>query len=251
MIKLFRNIRKNLLNEGKTTKYFKYAIGEIVLVVIGILIALQINTWNQNLQTQNKKVVYLQNLKSDLNSNIKRMQRIDTMFNKSLTNNKEAFKILKHMTTVKEFGVADSLLRGNWTTFDVYRSTYDEMINTGSFYTLSSKVLTEKINVHYKLAAKYENNYLEINRNGQDIMNNENLFPLGILRDRWDKKPVDLKKIDTTWINNPNSKTYLAFYKKADYYVDLGRTRGGFAKKFIESCETLIQDIDRELKRIE
>jgi hypothetical protein len=47
MIKLFRNIRKNLLNEGKTTKYFKYAIGEIILVVIGILIALQINDWNQ------------------------------------------------------------------------------------------------------------------------------------------------------------------------------------------------------------
>jgi len=38
MIKLFRNIRKNLLNEGKTRKYFKYTIGEIILVVIGILI---------------------------------------------------------------------------------------------------------------------------------------------------------------------------------------------------------------------
>jgi hypothetical protein len=48
MIKLFRNIRKNLLTEGKTTKYFKYAIGEIILVVIGIIIALQINTWNEN-----------------------------------------------------------------------------------------------------------------------------------------------------------------------------------------------------------
>jgi hypothetical protein len=48
MIKLFRNIRKNLLNEGKTTKYLKYAIGEIVLVVIGILIALSINNWNSN-----------------------------------------------------------------------------------------------------------------------------------------------------------------------------------------------------------
>ena len=43
MIKFFRNIRKNLLMENKTSKYFKYAIGEIILVVIGILIALQIN----------------------------------------------------------------------------------------------------------------------------------------------------------------------------------------------------------------
>ncbi len=47
MFKFFRKIRLNLLNEGKTTRYFKYAIGEILLVVIGILIALQINTWNQ------------------------------------------------------------------------------------------------------------------------------------------------------------------------------------------------------------
>ncbi|MDA9089574.1 DUF6090 family protein [Maribacter arcticus] len=46
MIKFFRTILQNLLNEGKTTKYFKYAIGEIVLVVIGILIALSINNWN-------------------------------------------------------------------------------------------------------------------------------------------------------------------------------------------------------------
>ena len=48
MIKFFRKIRQNLLSEGKTGKYFKYAIGEIILVVIGILIALQINNWNEN-----------------------------------------------------------------------------------------------------------------------------------------------------------------------------------------------------------
>jgi len=48
MIKLFRNIRQNLLAEGKITKYLKYAIGEIVLVVIGILIALSINNWNES-----------------------------------------------------------------------------------------------------------------------------------------------------------------------------------------------------------
>lgn len=48
MIKFFRKIRQNLLSEGKTGKYLKYAIGEIILVVIGILIALQINNWNEN-----------------------------------------------------------------------------------------------------------------------------------------------------------------------------------------------------------
>ncbi|MFH4966596.1 DUF6090 family protein [Gaetbulibacter sp. M240] len=47
MIKFFRKIRQNLLLEGKTGKYLKYAIGEIVLVMIGILLALQVNNWNE------------------------------------------------------------------------------------------------------------------------------------------------------------------------------------------------------------
>ena len=63
MIKFFRKIRQNLLMENKTGKYFKYAIGEIVLVVIGILIALQINTWNQKIVlTGMPKKRYLSNL---------------------------------------------------------------------------------------------------------------------------------------------------------------------------------------------
>ena len=48
MIKLFRKIRQGLLTENKFGKYVLYAIGEIVLVVIGILIALQVNNWNEN-----------------------------------------------------------------------------------------------------------------------------------------------------------------------------------------------------------
>ncbi|MFH4968082.1 hypothetical protein V8G61_07740 [Gaetbulibacter sp. M240] len=52
MIKFFRKIRQNLLLEGNTVKYFKYAIGEIVLVVIGILIALQLNNAKENWQRE-------------------------------------------------------------------------------------------------------------------------------------------------------------------------------------------------------
>ena len=47
MIKFFQKIRYNSMETGKTSRYLKYAIGEIVLVVIGILIALQINDWNE------------------------------------------------------------------------------------------------------------------------------------------------------------------------------------------------------------
>lgn len=66
MIKFFRKIRKNLLSEGKTGKYLKYAVGEIVLVVIGILIALQINNWNENRKVETIKTTNYLNLLEDL-----------------------------------------------------------------------------------------------------------------------------------------------------------------------------------------
>jgi hypothetical protein len=67
MIKLFRNIRQNLLAEGKkTSRYLKYAIGEIILVVIGILIALSINNWNENRKEHLLEKRYLSDLRTDL-----------------------------------------------------------------------------------------------------------------------------------------------------------------------------------------
>jgi len=74
MIKFFRKIRQNLLSEGKTGKYLKYAIGEIVLVVIGILIALQINNWNENRKNQKLELEYLIGIKSNLNDDITELE---------------------------------------------------------------------------------------------------------------------------------------------------------------------------------
>ena len=66
MIKFFRTIRKKLIEEGKVRKYLLYAIGEILLVVIGILIALQVNTWNENRKIANEEQAILVRLLEDL-----------------------------------------------------------------------------------------------------------------------------------------------------------------------------------------
>ena len=66
MIKFFRKIRQNLLVENKFSKYLIYAIGEIVLVMIGILIALQVNNWNENRKAEEKELKLLIELKDDL-----------------------------------------------------------------------------------------------------------------------------------------------------------------------------------------
>ena len=70
MIKFFRRIRYDLMEKNKTSKYFKYAIGEIVLVVIGILIALQINNWNENQKLKKEEIKLLNTLVKEIESNI-------------------------------------------------------------------------------------------------------------------------------------------------------------------------------------
>ena len=66
MIKFFRKIRQKLIAENRVTKYLLYAIGEIVLVMIGILLALQVNNWNENRKAEEKELKLLTELKDDL-----------------------------------------------------------------------------------------------------------------------------------------------------------------------------------------
>ncbi len=91
MIKFFRKIRQNLIMENKTSKYFKYAIGEIVLVVIGILIALQLNNWNDVRKNKNyeQEILLLinQNLENDsivLTEGLKKSKQANKLTDKLL-----------------------------------------------------------------------------------------------------------------------------------------------------------------------
>jgi len=76
MIKFFRTIRQKLISEGKTVNYLKYAIGEIVLVIIGILIALQINNANEIRKTERKIVAILKEVQNDLALDIQKSDEL-------------------------------------------------------------------------------------------------------------------------------------------------------------------------------
>ena len=74
MIKFFRHIRQRLVKENRTSKYLLYAIGEIILVVIGILIALQINNWNDERKTKNLEEKILKELHVNLSMDLEELQ---------------------------------------------------------------------------------------------------------------------------------------------------------------------------------
>lgn len=75
MISFLRKIRQKFLSESRFRKYFIYAFGEIILVVIGILIALQINNWNDGQKNLKKEQQVLQNLKAEFVQNLEELQR--------------------------------------------------------------------------------------------------------------------------------------------------------------------------------
>jgi len=78
MIKFFRKIRQRLIIENKFSKYLLYAIGEIILIVLGILIALQMNNWNETRKQNIKRDNYLSSLLVNLNENVSYLKRRST-----------------------------------------------------------------------------------------------------------------------------------------------------------------------------
>ena len=93
MIKFFRHIRKSLIEDNKMGKYFKYAIGEILLVVIGILIALQVNNWNTERKKQITQTNYLEEIKANLEDDLLEILRVREFNQVKAKSIETAFKI--------------------------------------------------------------------------------------------------------------------------------------------------------------
>ena len=145
MIKFFRHIRKSLLMQKKTSQYFKYAIGEILLVVIGILIALQINNWNEQRKNTIKEETALIQLKKDLDQTYKDLYEMKDFFKSKA----ESAKIVLHSYWTKEY-LKDTLLFhfgkvGSNRKYSPNISTAQSLINSGRIDLVSSEELKTSI----------------------------------------------------------------------------------------------------------
>jgi len=137
MIKFFRHIRKSLLMKNQTGRYFKYAIGEIILVVIGILIALSINNWNENRIKSNKETTILANIHKEFKENKIQLGRKVKMHKREHTSCAKIINLFP-ITSKPEPVVLDSLSRYLWNsyggyTFDPSQTSINALTSTSSF----------------------------------------------------------------------------------------------------------------------
>ena len=165
-MKFFRKLRQKLLSENKTGKYLKYAMGEIVLVVIGILIALQINIWNENRKTRTLEKKLLNELIQSLQTDIDGLQ----------------FVILKNSEIMEQCQFIIQLLEGEQVYHDSLSSYfynvqnyYHHSFNRSAYETSKSHGLyfIKSDNARSRLSQLYEWQF-EMNSNLRQVKNDFN-----------------------------------------------------------------------------
>ena len=148
MIKFFRKIRQNLLSENKTGKYFKYAIGEIILVVIGIVIALQINNNNELRKEKNEEALILSDLKEDFITT--RLNFLETIKNqeRAILSSRDLIDAIESQDySIRPDVIREYIRRGAFSHHQVVAITgsYNAIIGSGKTSILKNKELLKAL----------------------------------------------------------------------------------------------------------
>lgn len=139
---IFKNIRRKMAEENKVTSYLRYAVGEILLVVIGILIALQVNNWNENRKQENSKRHLMLAIRKELLNNKETLQSFEIGLNKS---NTKFNQVLQYSADANPTLPADSLKQ--YLSEMVYRidlsiisTVQEDAVSSGKFELLSDSL---------------------------------------------------------------------------------------------------------------
>lgn len=156
MFKFFRKIRQRLLIENRFSKYLLYAIGEIILVVIGILIALQVNNWNEERIEQARISEYARSLKQDLLGDIE-MLTVSMKQAQYICNKIDSLANYMRVTPSTSLSNTDLFILTHDPLYRPYkwnRSTLDELKGSGSLRYINNDSLEKKL-VAYEAFSKH------------------------------------------------------------------------------------------------
>ncbi len=164
MFRFFRSIRHKLINENKTVRYLKYAVGEIVLIMVGIFLAIQLNNWNEGRKDRIEEREILTILKSEVKmgietlprridnvqSKLDSLARVAAVFNGIPVDDHRAF--LADIVDASNYGFGHPNLQS--TSFEEYR-------NSGKLSIIQNRILRDNIIDYYKYATSRQVELIE------------------------------------------------------------------------------------------
>ena len=242
MLKFFRKIRQKLLSENKFSKYLIYAIGEILLVVVGILIALQINNWNEGRKMEELELSLLQEMKDNLRADIKDIEINIGYHERGIESANIILYSFKNNlpyndTLNKHYGKVPMIPK-----FLMTENAYKSM-NAEGMRIIQNDSLRNAITYHYEIAFSFLIDWNEAEWNTQ-MQDHRELYRKHFKTfDFWgDLVPVDYEKLgeNQDYINYLNNRIGW-----------LTPIIGLYKRNGIERSEKLIELIDIELERRE
>ncbi|GAA4268901.1 DUF6090 family protein [Hyunsoonleella aestuarii] len=254
MIKFFRKIRQNLLSEGKTGKYIKYAFGEIVLVVIGILIALSINNWNENRKIIVQEQFILKRLKADINTDI---SSIVTQMEYNNRSKKELTFVIDVIlgNTVTDLQNFRKNLRGLLAVnfFNHNKTTFNNIVSSGQIEYIQNKILTDSITKYYNnnykgwdsamsdytrnIMAPFMLNFDHVPQSNDGLEGYENFTKVDINKSKINSKSIKEYQDNVFFLNILRQKIFVSEGQQMEY------------QKLKIYMEQLLKQIDSEIKK--
>ena len=255
MINFFRKLRHELLSKNKITRYLFYAIGEIVLVVIGILIALQINNWNESNKLKKEEIVYLKRLKIDLEKDIiyynKTIDRANLLVNRNLSFLKEIYNKQKSIEEGREL-MNIPLWDSEYLT--IQDNTFRDLVSSGKMNIISNPVLKVAIVDFYRNVESEKNYIKEFNEYSRELMSNYvSSYPGTIKQTRNPKELAEIyndrmfRMEDFKYLNNPSSSQFQSLEDLIMVYIAKHKIFIDLFHDIKNNSVDLIDQIDQEL----
>jgi hypothetical protein len=249
MIKFFRKIRQRLITENKVSKYLLYAFGEIVLVVIGILIALTINNWNENRKLKVYEITILVEIKENL---IKSKKEVSLAIEDDKRWQACIIKILDYLDKRKDYNPSLNQCFGSyyWSSTVQFSSSAYEELKTKGIEIISNKKLRREITTMYDLRFDVIESEVEV---WDSQLLSSTIYPLhtrlfrkyfpdswSVFKDEY-AKPTNYEKL----LDNDTFKNLLSeLISLRNYSIVINES-------LEKDLESLIKDIETELIKLQ
>jgi len=244
MINFFRKIRKQLADDNKPLKYMRYAIGEIVLVMVGILLALQVNNWNEQIKFKKNVATILEELKQDLISDIHYLEDLESVYSNWEIQADDILKALREKSNHQINELSEYMVgRGSMNNLSIRTATFDQLKNSGLLYNIKAKTITQEINQYYEFA-KIE--IEKVNSDNQElyryVLNTSGYDYINTIARLEDK--VNLEYMDWLWLEDPKSTQYRIFEARVSFHKEAIRVNKFLIRQLIGKAKNVIKAID-------
>lgn len=216
MIKFFRKIRADLLSRGKTGKYLKYALGEIVLVVIGILIALQINNWNEKRKNEITEADYYCRILEDLKLNVALIDETSELATQKIERCKDLMLELNDPPNERGEILNKFVMALRQDVFVPSNIAFEEITSSGQLKLLTDVRLKNRLIQHNSFLNNIQN-LLQENRNeiitrmsDVELVGEFGYQDIDYLNRELDQDHIDLLP-KYNWTNDPDHPIFIKF----------------------------------------